>query len=634
MAHFLDIIIPEYNCPEEFIKRLLNSINIQKGVDFKEIGIIIVNDHSPKRLRKGIFRNYPKLNITYLIKETNEGTGMTRQTGLDNSSAFYVTFVDQDDVLYGDDTLGNIINVLKINKYQMLITSYIEEIKQNNGCVAEYIHKNDYTEALHGVFIDRSVIVDNNLRFMPGVRVHDDSYFRRCAFNVTFSYYMDIISYVWKYNPESQVRMNRKYSYLVETYDDLFLATKGVQEFLDERMIGSVEYTVDSILAEFIILESNLFNFPELSQEKEKKEKELYELIAKNSRKFQLLYDKIDDHFQMEFRLYSEKEKNLCVLESFDSFIKRMSVKYPNVDFEYRKCNHLLDIIVPYYDIADDTIRRLINSVKKQTRIDCCDIGFIFVSDKSPTDIASSIINEEYPMFDIKYYRKEKNEKQGLTRQYGLDRSTADWVTFVDQDDLLYGPNSLFDVVRNLKTTDYNILVTDFYRWNEEKDTTEYMTYKELMCLHGVFYKRQSLVDGGFKFHDKIWMCEDNYFCLITNSVLGFGHLSIPTYIWVRNKDTQSSKGNRDGNIMTKIFDDYIIANTDAARFIKDKGINASEMFLNIFMDLYVLSQSDIIIFENKKMYEKKIYDYYLEFEHLFNNFDDEYKTMVLNKNY
>ena len=49
MERFLDIIVPEYNCPIEYMIRLLNSVNIQKNIDFREIGVIIVNDCSKNK---------------------------------------------------------------------------------------------------------------------------------------------------------------------------------------------------------------------------------------------------------------------------------------------------------------------------------------------------------------------------------------------------------------------------------------------------------------------------------------------------------------------------------------------------------------------------------------------------------
>ena len=122
MERFLDIIIPEYDCKEEFMKRLLQSISRQINVDFNEIGIIIVNDKSKNKLRKGLFKNFPKLNIEYFIKDVNEGVGMTRQYGLDRSTAQYVTFVDQDDELYGNDSLFQVISHLKNTSIDFLVT--------------------------------------------------------------------------------------------------------------------------------------------------------------------------------------------------------------------------------------------------------------------------------------------------------------------------------------------------------------------------------------------------------------------------------------------------------------------------------------------------------------------------------
>ena len=113
MNKFLDIIIPEYNCNLEYVKALLNSINIQKNIDFKEIGIIYVNDKSDKLLNESIFNEYPNLDITYLKREENGGQGNARQTGLDYSKAEYVTFIDQDDCLFRDLALAPVINNLK-----------------------------------------------------------------------------------------------------------------------------------------------------------------------------------------------------------------------------------------------------------------------------------------------------------------------------------------------------------------------------------------------------------------------------------------------------------------------------------------------------------------------------------------
>lgn len=42
----LDILIPQYKETDEIIKPMLDSIALQQNVDFKDIGVIIVNDGS------------------------------------------------------------------------------------------------------------------------------------------------------------------------------------------------------------------------------------------------------------------------------------------------------------------------------------------------------------------------------------------------------------------------------------------------------------------------------------------------------------------------------------------------------------------------------------------------------------
>ena len=49
---FLDIIIPQYLEKDDKIDLLLSSINRQRGVDFNEIGIIIINDFSDVKISK------------------------------------------------------------------------------------------------------------------------------------------------------------------------------------------------------------------------------------------------------------------------------------------------------------------------------------------------------------------------------------------------------------------------------------------------------------------------------------------------------------------------------------------------------------------------------------------------------
>ena len=89
-----------------------------------------------------------------------------------------------------------------------------------------------------------------------------------------------------------------------------------------------------------------------------------------------------------------------------------------------------ISVIVPVYNVQNylrDCIESLINQTFK-------DFELILVDDGS-TD-KSGLICDEYAQKDsrIKVYHKV-NEGLGLTRKYGFERSTGQYVTFIDSDD-------------------------------------------------------------------------------------------------------------------------------------------------------------------------------------------------------
>ena len=159
----LDIIIPQYNESELLVSRLLDSINNQINIDLSKIGIIIVNDCSNNELPISIINKYPNLNITLLKTPVNGGPGRTRQFGIDNSTADYITFIDADDTYYSNDCLSKVMNVIINNRPNVILTKFIEETKLNNK-YSNVIHESDIIY-IHGKFINRMYLIENKIRF-------------------------------------------------------------------------------------------------------------------------------------------------------------------------------------------------------------------------------------------------------------------------------------------------------------------------------------------------------------------------------------------------------------------------------------------------------------------------------------
>ncbi len=632
MEHFLDIIIPEYDCKEEFIKRLLQSINRQKGVDLNEIGIIIVNDKSKNKLRKGIFKNFPKLNIEYYLKDINEGVGMTRQYGLDRSKAKYVTFVDQDDELYGNDSLVGVISYLKATNMNYLCTYYVEEVKTlDNKMVNLTFGSENGRQSLHGVFLKREFLLSNDVKFVPGFRVHDDYYLRAILGIYEKAVFIKIISYLWKYNENSQVRSKKKHSYMVDTFDEYFRLMEKINEYKSIHNASNSFTLVDNLLGLYIILESNLFDYEDLLDKKKHYEKELFKLACKYNEELEMSKRDYEGLFREQFKLQEASNPGLKMLtdETIYDFIKKMEKLYPEYEYKEMKTQKFLDIVIPCYNPNGEMLDRLLNSIIGQTNISLREISVIIVDDNSKNKINKEKLIKEHKLLDITIYEKDKNEGQGLTRQFGLDRCTAKYVTFINQGDMFYGPNYFKDIFATLKKRSPEILITDYYRYDKVTGARELYDYKKLICLRGVFFDRRLLADGNYRFNEKIRNYDDMYFMQITLGSLQSSYLSVPSYIWFINNESTTFSDNQGLQMIQKYPNDYLVANIDSVNFLKNNGKLKKQFFLDKLYEIFVTIESELFEYDDISNYEKMIYDFYCDYKEIYDNASEEEKNIA-----
>lgn len=92
----LSVVIPVYNV-ESYLRECLDSV---VGQSLTALEIIVVNDCSPDN-SDAVILQYAKsdLRIKYIKHEVNQGVGAARNTGIQNASAEWITFLDPDDYL-------------------------------------------------------------------------------------------------------------------------------------------------------------------------------------------------------------------------------------------------------------------------------------------------------------------------------------------------------------------------------------------------------------------------------------------------------------------------------------------------------------------------------------------------------
>lgn len=92
-----------------------------------------------------------------------------------------------------------------------------------------------------------------------------------------------------------------------------------------------------------------------------------------------------------------------------------------------------LDIIVPHYHEPESQIADLLKSIDMQQCVNFDDIKVIIVNDGHDVSLSEGFLSGW--KFKVDYFEKE-HSGVSAARNYGLDRSTADYVMFCDADDM------------------------------------------------------------------------------------------------------------------------------------------------------------------------------------------------------
>ena len=196
-----------------------------------------------------------------------------------------------------------------------------------------------------------------------------------------------------------------------------------------------------------------------------------------------------------------------------------------------------LDIIIPAYN-SKDTIYRCLFSIAIQKNMPKTTVYII-------NDCSSYNYSKEIDFFkdylNIKELKLNKNSGPRISRQYGIDNSSNDYIMFIDSDDFLYDPFSiskLFEYANGI----FDIIASDFIY---ERDNEVTIKKGDYAWLHGKIYKRYFLKNNDIRFNETR-ANEDNGFnrlCLFHNPLIK--KINNITYVYSENKDSITRKNNR-----------------------------------------------------------------------------------------
>lgn len=201
----LDLIVTHYKEPWWVGKKFFDMLALQRGVDFNDFRVLIVNDGYEFTLDPDLFKYYPfKVDIHNM---PHGGVSSARNAGIDNADAKWVCFCDFDDTFAHVLALRDVLNVLPTDAYDMLWSDFISEDKMQGGQTL-YHRRGENVVFIHGKFWRLDWLRKTGLKFDTDLVFNEDSAFCGVANNMmdykrTGHIETALPMYVWCFNENS-----------------------------------------------------------------------------------------------------------------------------------------------------------------------------------------------------------------------------------------------------------------------------------------------------------------------------------------------------------------------------------------------------------------------------------------------
>ena len=344
----LDILVPHWQETASEMEPLLDSIKLQRSVDFSQVGVIIAFDGpDAKELPLDEWRERYPFAIEDVHPEKG-GVSHARNAALDASKADYIQYSDADDCLL--DVCGMYIIFREMDMspnqrdiamfaipkeeqapgFDFLISNFREETKDPNGNLIYVPHEMDST-FVHGKVARRQWLIDNDIRFCDSVRIHEDSCWVTTCRAVAKPYRS-------KYNPTPYVlwcwrngSVCRSEKYILRTMPDLLMSNEVLVDGLIKRGLS------DQAARYFVMVTWESYFTLNKAEWRESENKEYFDTLeckfASYFRRRRDLWDSVGEHekvvISQSVRQRQVMEGMLMEALTIDQWLDRILEKYP-----------------------------------------------------------------------------------------------------------------------------------------------------------------------------------------------------------------------------------------------------------------------------------------------------------------
>ena len=173
----LEIVITHYKEEWDVCKKQFLMLDLQRCVDWSEITVTVINDGGHR------LPDDKLSDLSFPLRQIDiphGGISMARNAGIENAKEPWIMFCDCDDCFANVFALQDVMNVLhspKRDEFDMMWGECCEEDYINGAKLLYLMPKNKIFVFCHGKVYRRQFLLDEGIRFDPGLRFNEDSCF-------------------------------------------------------------------------------------------------------------------------------------------------------------------------------------------------------------------------------------------------------------------------------------------------------------------------------------------------------------------------------------------------------------------------------------------------------------------------
>lgn len=175
------------------------------------------------------------------------------------------------------------------------------------------------------------------------------------------------------------------------------------------------------------------------------------------------------------------------------------------------KDNRVLDIIMTHYDEPFGVGKPFFDMLAMQRMVNLADIRVLIVQDGKDTNLEWKDLAGKYP-FDIEVAVMDEHRGLSAARNVGIQKSTAEWITFVDFDDTFSSIYSLYLIMNVMPTNGEDCLYADVFKEMMRGGPFINIQSEDFTCANGKIYRRQALIDKNLRFNESFTFRNDIIF--------------------------------------------------------------------------------------------------------------------------